>query len=110
MLPALLLVLAGCLWALSVLHAQLECIDAARVAARVAARGDGVAQARAAGVAAAPAGATVAVTTGGGWVDVAVRAQLRGLPGLGPVTVRADARSVDESVVAGSGSSSAPPS
>lgn len=100
-LPALLLVLTGCLWAMSVVHAQLECIDASRVAARIAARGDGMAEARAAGAAAAPAGASVAVRSSGGWVDVVVRAEVTGLPGLGSVTVESRARGVDESAAPG---------
>ncbi|HEU0131071.1 MAG TPA: TadE family type IV pilus minor pilin [Mycobacteriales bacterium] len=39
-LPALLAVLALCVWALSVVAATLRCADAARAAARAAARGE----------------------------------------------------------------------
>ena len=40
MLPALMVVLAAALWAIQAVAVQLECVDAARVAARAAARGE----------------------------------------------------------------------
>lgn len=40
MLPALMVVLAAALWAVQVVEAQLECVDAARAGARAAARGE----------------------------------------------------------------------
>jgi Flp pilus assembly protein TadG len=40
MLPALMVVLAAALWAIQAVGAQLECVDAARSAARAAARGE----------------------------------------------------------------------
>ncbi len=39
-LPALMVVLAAALWAIQAVAVQLECVDAARVAARAAARGE----------------------------------------------------------------------
>lgn len=46
MLPALMVVLAAGLWAIQAVGAQLACIDAARAAARAAARGEPPAQVR----------------------------------------------------------------
>ncbi|MFI6816763.1 TadE family type IV pilus minor pilin [Nonomuraea sp. NPDC050328] len=40
MLPALMIVLAAGVWTVQVVGAQLECVDAARAAARAAARGE----------------------------------------------------------------------
>ncbi|WP_328816832.1 TadE family type IV pilus minor pilin [Nonomuraea cypriaca] len=40
MLPALMVVLAAALWAVQAVGVQLECVDAARAAARAAARGE----------------------------------------------------------------------
>ncbi|MER6944103.1 TadE family type IV pilus minor pilin [Nonomuraea sp. NPDC000554] len=47
MLPALMVVLAAALWAIQAVGAQLECVDAARTAARAAARGEPLDQVRA---------------------------------------------------------------
>ncbi|MFC4112661.1 TadE family type IV pilus minor pilin [Nonomuraea zeae] len=46
MLPALMVVLAAALWAIQAVGAQLECVDAARAAARAAARGESLSQVR----------------------------------------------------------------
>jgi Flp pilus assembly protein TadG len=46
MLPALMVVLAAALWAVQAVGAQLECVDAARTAARAAARGEHLDQVR----------------------------------------------------------------
>lgn len=46
MLPALMIVLAAALWAVQAVSAQLECVDAARAAARAAARGEPLDQVR----------------------------------------------------------------
>ncbi|MGW0810514.1 TadE family type IV pilus minor pilin [Nonomuraea sp. NPDC002799] len=46
MLPALMLVLAAALWAIQAVAVQLECVDAARAAARAAARGEPLDQVR----------------------------------------------------------------
>lgn len=45
-LPALMIVLAAALWAVQAVNVQLECVDAARAAARAAARGEPVDQVR----------------------------------------------------------------
>ncbi|TDC03779.1 hypothetical protein E1267_25210 [Nonomuraea longispora] len=46
MLPALMVVLAAALWAVQAVGVQLECVDAARAAARAAARGEPLSQVR----------------------------------------------------------------
>jgi hypothetical protein len=99
-MPALVLVLGSCLWALTVVMAELQCIDAARAAARIAARGDGDARARAAALEAAPAGSTVTITRRGGLVRVVVRASGGSGPlGIGMLEVRAGAGAVDEAAL-----------
>jgi Flp pilus assembly protein TadG len=45
-LPALMVVLAAALWAIQAVGVQLECVDAARAAARAAARGEPLDQVR----------------------------------------------------------------
>jgi hypothetical protein len=97
LLPALVLLLVVSLRAVAVGVAELQCVDAARVAARSAARGDDPAAAQRAGQAVAPAGATVSVRTAGGQVAVLVRASVRVLPGFS-LPVRAQARAVSEGV------------
>ena len=79
-LPALALVLVVSVWAVAVVGQQLQCIDAARTAARALARGEGSADARAAAREAAPAGARISMTTVGGRAVVDVR-YTAGLPG-----------------------------
>jgi Flp pilus assembly protein TadG len=81
-LPVLLLVLAGAVAAVTVVGAQLRCVDAAREGARAAARGDDVATARELALQAAPDGMAVAITRDG--VDVRVVVAGR-VPVLGPV-------------------------
>ena len=81
-LPVLLLVLAGAVAAVTVIGAQLRCVDAAREGARAAARGDDVATVRALVLRAAPDGMDVAVAYGGEDVRVVVAGRL---PLLGPV-------------------------
>lgn len=77
LLPVLVIVLAAAVWVLACLAAQLECVDAARAAARAAARGDTPAAVRTVGERLAPAGAAVRVSTGDGTVQVLVTAQAR---------------------------------
>jgi len=81
-LPVLLLVLAGAVAAVTVVGAQLRCVDAAREGVRAAARGDDVATVRALALRAAPDGMTVVVTRDGEDVRVVVSG---GVPVLGPV-------------------------
>jgi Flp pilus assembly protein TadG len=73
-LPALVLVIAAALTAVSVLLAQLQCVDAAREGARAAARGEPVEVARSAATRVAPAAARVDIGTEGEEVRVTVAA------------------------------------
>jgi hypothetical protein len=83
LLPGLVVLLVLLLWAISAVAGQLRCIDAARVAARAAARGDGSASAVSLARRAAPPGAVVSVTSSGESVVVTVRARIRALPSGG---------------------------
>lgn len=82
-LPALVVVLVLCLWSVTVVGQQLQCIDAARTGARALARGEPAALARAAAERAAPKGARVTMRTEGGLAVVEVHVSA-GLPGAGP--------------------------
>jgi hypothetical protein len=70
-------VLVAAIWVLACVAAQLQCVDAARAAARAAARGDAPAAVQAAGRRLAPAGARIELATRGDTADVAVRASVR---------------------------------
>ncbi|WP_196450349.1 TadE family type IV pilus minor pilin [Planomonospora sp. ID82291] len=97
-LPALMVVLAVGLWAIAVVGAQLECVDAARAGARAASRGETLERVRSGVLAAAPAGARAEVTRDAERVRVEVRAGVRPRWGLSlpEVTVHAIAVSVTE--------------
>lgn len=83
LVTVMVLVLAG----LGALSAQLRCVDAAREAARLAARGDGNAIEVARRI--APAGASIRITDAGtGFVRAEVQSGAPLLPGL---TIAADA-------------------
>jgi hypothetical protein len=88
-LAALAVVLMACLAGIACLMAQLRCADAAREAARLAARGDESA-ARAAVTVLAPSGASLVLSGGGDLVTATVGASAVGglLPG---VTIEASA-------------------
>lgn len=73
-LPALVLLLAVALTAVAAVRTQLQCLDAAREAARAAARGDPGEQA---GARVAPSGASVSVVHHGDTTVASVRAQVR---------------------------------
>jgi hypothetical protein len=81
LLPVLVVVLAAAVFVLACVAAQLECVDAARSAARVAARGEPTATVTRTAERLAPSQARVAVARGalGGaaTVEVVVRAQVR---------------------------------
>jgi hypothetical protein len=80
-LPALVLLLAAALTAVVAVRVQLECVDAAREAARAAARGEsGIV----AGTRAGPPGATVSIVDSGDNVVATVRAPVRPLGGWAP--------------------------
>lgn len=92
-LPALVVVLVLCLWSVSVVGQQLQCIDAARTGARALARGESSALARAAAQRAAPDGATVTLQSADGLAVVEVRYSA-GLPGPGGSSVQIGSRAV----------------
>jgi len=75
-LPALVVVLAVCVWALSGVALRLRCAEAARAAARSAARGDTPAAAAAAARRTAGSTAAVTVRAEGSLVHVTVAATL----------------------------------
>ncbi len=80
-LPALVLMIFIAMTAVTAVLTQLRCVDAAREAARAAARGEsGVA----AGRRVAPEGASVAVTEAGGTVRAEVRTRIHPLGGRLP--------------------------
>ncbi len=83
-LPALVALLAMMLTAVDVVGAQLRCLDAAREAARGAARGESPVVVRSLADRTAPPGAEVVITGNGERVGVRVRATVRPLGGLLP--------------------------
>lgn len=99
-LPLLLAVSVGLVWLLAVGAAQVRVVDAAREAARVAARGDGVEAAQGVGRRIAPKGAEVSVRHSGGEVRVEASVRIDGPGGLFDflpgVTVRSSAVAVAE--------------
>jgi len=107
-LPVLLVVLAAALWILASVAAQVACVDAARVGARAAARGDDPEAVRRAAIAVAPDGARVEVSTAGDEVTVRVSAAVRpfglALQRLPATRVAGDATAlVEESLVGRAG-------
>lgn len=96
-LPALVVLVAAGMTAVSVLTAQLRCVDAAREAARAAARGEDAAIVRSLAERSGPAGSEVQVTSGGQEVEVTVSAAADSVGGLLPaVRVRASAVALRE--------------
>lgn len=95
-LPSLVLVLAVALAAVDLGLAQVRCVDAARLGARLMARGEPHGAVMREVLRAAPGGAEVALDTGGGHVTVTVTGRvpgaLRPLGLLGPPTSSAVAR------------------
>lgn len=82
-LPAVVLVVVAGMTAVSVLTAQLRCVDAAREAARAAARGESAAVVRSLAARAGPPGAVLTVAGDASEVTVTVTAEsgvARGLP------------------------------
>jgi hypothetical protein len=75
-LPALVVVVIGAVWVVSVGLAQLRCGDAAREAARAAARGDEPEVVSSVAETTAPDGATVRVRVDGSFVTVEVTAKV----------------------------------
>ncbi|WP_344463006.1 TadE family type IV pilus minor pilin [Kitasatospora kazusensis] len=94
-LPALVLLAAMLIWGVVAAAAQIRCVDAARVGARAAARGE--ADAVVLAQQAAPAGAVVRISQDGGTVRVTVEALCQGPGRLGAVlSVRLSAAAVAE--------------
>jgi hypothetical protein len=95
-LPSLVLVLAVALAALDLGVAQVRCVDAARLGARLLARGEAAGPVLQEVRAAAPEGALVTTSTGGGRVSVTVTGRppvtLRGLGMVAAPSARAVAR------------------
>jgi hypothetical protein len=83
-LPALMLIVAVAIGAVTVVTAQLRCVDAAREAARAAVRSEPDAVVRELAAQAAPAGGTAAVASDGERVTVTVQATVHLLGGLLP--------------------------
>ena len=76
-LPVLLVVLAAGIWVLACVAGQLRCVDAARVGARAAARGDTPAEVMSAAERVAPGQARVRLVRSGDEVTVLVDAEIR---------------------------------
>jgi Flp pilus assembly protein TadG len=89
-LPVLLLVLAGAVAAVTVVGAQLRCVDAAREGARAAARGETAAAVSRVTADTAPPGAVTAVADDGEDIRVTVSAEIAPL-GPVPLQVRVSA-------------------
>lgn len=103
-LPALVLLTAMLVWGVIAAAAQLHCVDAARVGARAAARGDTNAVALA--QSAAPSGAVVRLTAEGDSVHVTVEAPCPGpgrLAALVSVRLGATAVAAREDTLTGAG-------
>ncbi|WP_404391321.1 TadE family type IV pilus minor pilin [Humibacillus xanthopallidus] len=83
-IPAVVLVLALCLAGVTAGIDQIRCVDAARIAARSAARGDTPGAVREVALEAAPSGSTVVVVADGSLVTVTVEARSGGWGGVLP--------------------------
>ncbi len=83
-LPALVVLVAAGMTAVSVLTAQLRCVDAAREAARAAARGESAAVVRSLAARSGPRGSQVEVSSPGEEVQVTVSSEARPVGGLLP--------------------------
>ena len=96
-LPVLLLALGLVVYVLVGVAAQVRCVDAARAAARLAARGEVTETVRAAGQALAPRGARVTVRSSGEHVEVVVSTEVSA---PGPVLGRLGALTLSGRAVA----------
>jgi len=83
-LPVLVLLVAAGMAAVSVVLSQLQCVDAAREAARAAARGEPVGSVRLLAERAGPRGASVDIAASGEQVRVTVSARAGPVGGLLP--------------------------
>ncbi|MEV0613858.1 TadE family type IV pilus minor pilin [Nonomuraea sp. NPDC050404] len=98
MLPALMVVLAAALWAIQAVGVQLECVDAARTAARAAARGEPLDQVREFTRTATSSNAEIAITRDPEFTKVQITVEVRPSWGhsLPPVRVSATATAQTE--------------
>ncbi len=100
LLPALAVLLAGLLWVIAAVVGEVRCIDGAREAARLAARGDPVSSAKAVAGRLAPAGAVVTISRHDGQVVATVTARQAAFGGwaarLGRMPLKAVATATDE--------------
>lgn len=94
-IPILVALAALLIWGLEAAAAQVRCVDAARAAAREAARSETPARVREAARQAAPSGAQVSVRTVDGMVRVRVTVPVPRFP----VTLTAEAAALDESAL-----------
>jgi hypothetical protein len=94
-IPVLVTVAALLIWAMAAAAAQVRCVDAARAAAREAARSETPARVREAARQAAPSGARVSVRTVDGMVRVRVTVPMPRFP----VPLTAEAAALDESTL-----------
>ena len=105
-LPALALLVVLSLYAVAGVTAQLRCVDAAAVAARLAGRGETEALVQREGLQAAPRDAAIRVSRNAGMVTASVVAvvDLPVLGGLLPgIHIRAAATELDDAAVGSSG-------
>lgn len=99
-LPTLVVLLLAAVWSVGLASAQLRCSDAAREAARAAARGEDISVVRDVALAVAPEGAAVEIDHADGMVLIEVHAPVALPPPLGSMsigpTVRGRAVAVEE--------------
>jgi hypothetical protein len=96
-IPVLVLLTLALCGVVSAMATQIRCIDAARLGARAAARGEADDAVRAAVRSAGPNGTQATFATAGGLVHVDVSAPVSGFPLLQMFTVHAEAEAADES-------------
>lgn len=100
-LPVVVLLLGVLLAGLGLAVDQVRCVDAARLGARAAARGDPDASVRGVVARAAPDGATIELSRSAGQVRVVVRGSARLLGSLVPESIRPSATAVSPLEVPG---------
>jgi hypothetical protein len=105
-IPSLLLFTLALAGVLAGIATQIRCVDAARIGARAAARGEPPAEVRAA-VARASPDSTVRVAKDDGLVHVTVTAPVAAAPMLRAFTVHAEAVEADEAAL-GAGTDAGP--
>jgi len=111
LLPVLVALMAVLVWGVLLGAAQIRCLDAAREAARAAARGDPPGQVLAAARATAPSGAAVTVSEHGAEVRVLVSTRSQGpgtLGGLLSLQVSGSASALREEADGAAGPVAAP--